>query len=333
MNPILLVSENGGSANYLSLRRFWWMCRVLKGGAMAGTIHMHGKHRDPLVHEFIMRLLRRVCSLLFEMVRSWVLEGELEDIFAEFFVVCQLVKAESLWREGYCLHMAMLPSFISPSLAQPTEAASAAGTTTGRGSLGYGETDALECLVDEAAKRIDKHLLYVMYNRYQFKEHCLAIKRLPDCLKADDPGILDRLRVKMMPHGTGDRGWDVFSLEYDPRVPLDTIFTELVMTKYLKIFNFLWKLRRVEHALFGAWKTMKPNCITSQALWELLSALRRCQVLWNEMNHFVTNLQYYIMFELLEVSWSNFSNEMEVAKDLNDLLAAHDKYLNSIFER
>jgi hypothetical protein len=27
--------------------------------------------------------------------------------------------------------------------------------------------------------------------------------------------ILDRIKVKMMDHGDGDRGWDVFSLEYD----------------------------------------------------------------------------------------------------------------------
>jgi gamma-tubulin complex component 3 len=149
------------------------------------------------------------------------------------------------------------------------------------------------------------------------------------------------LRVKMMPHGTGDRGWDVFSLEYDARVPLDTVFTESVMARYLKIFNFLWKLRRVEHALIGAWKTMKPNCITSHSFsklqravkLQLLSTLRRCQVLWDDMNHFVTNLQYYIMFEVLEVSWSNFSSEMEVAKDLDDLLAAHEKYLHSIVEK
>jgi gamma-tubulin complex component 3 len=36
------------------------------------------------------------------------------------------------------------------------------------------------------------------------------------------------------------------------------------------------------------------------------------------------------MFEVLEVSWSNFSKEMEAAKDLDDLLAAHEKYLNAI---
>ncbi|KAF2289511.1 hypothetical protein GH714_036765 [Hevea brasiliensis] len=248
---------------------------------------------------------------------------ELEDIFAEFFVVGQPVKAESLWRE---------------------------------------------------AKRIDKHLLDVLYTRYKFKEHCLAIKRylllgqgdfvqylmdivgpelsepaniissfklaglLESAIRSsnaqyDDRDILDRLRAKMMPHGTGDRGWDVFSLEYDARVPLDTVFTESVMGRYLRIFNFLWKVRRVEHALIGAWKMMKPNCITSHSFTklqgavklQLLSTLRRCQVLWNEMNHFVTNLQYYIMFEVLEVSWSNFSNEMEVARDLDDLLAAHEQ--------
>ncbi|XP_059463569.1 gamma-tubulin complex component 3 [Corylus avellana] len=423
MNPIPLVSEKVSSENYLSLRRLsvWFAepmvkmrlmavlvdkCRVLRGGAMAGAIHLHAQHGDPLVHEFMKRLLRRVCSPLFEMVRSWVLEGELEDIFAEFFVVGQPVKAESLWRDGYRLHAGMLPSFISQSLAQrilrtgksinflrvccedhgwadaATEAAAAAGTTTRRGSLGYGETEALESLIDGAAKRIDKHLLDVMYKRYKFKEHCLAIKRylllgqgdfvqylmdivgpelsepantistfklaglLETAIRSsnaqyDDPDILDRLRVKMMPHGTGDRGWDVFSLEYDARVPLDTVFTESVMARYLKIFNFLWKLRRVEHALIGAWKTMKPNCITSHSFTklqravklQLLSSLRRCQVLWDDMNHFVTNLQYYIMFEVLEVSWSNFSSEMEVAKDLDDLLAAHEKYLHSIIEK
>ncbi|KAL6141532.1 hypothetical protein ACLB2K_059820 [Fragaria x ananassa] len=423
MNPIPLVSETVSSGNYLSLRRLsvWFAepmvkmrlmavlvdkCRVLRGGAMAGAIHMHAQHGDPLVHEFMGRLLRRVCSPLFEMVRSWVLEGELEDVFAEFFIVGQLVKAESLWREGYMLHVGMLPSFISQSLAQrilrtgksinflrvccedlgwadaATEAAAAAGTTTRRWGLGYGETDALESLVDGAAKRVDKHLLDVIYNQYKFKEHCLAIKRylllgqgdfvqylmdivgpelsepantissfqlaglLETAIRSsnvqyDDRDILDRLKVKMMPHETGDRGWDVFSLEYDARVPLDTVFTESVMTKYLRIFNFLWKLRRVEHALIGAWKTMKPNCITSRSFMklqksvklQLLSTLRRCQVLWDEMNHFISNFQYYIMFEVLEVSWCNFLNEMEVAKDLDDLLAAHEKYLHSILEK
>ncbi|XP_057509009.1 LOW QUALITY PROTEIN: gamma-tubulin complex component 3-like [Actinidia eriantha] len=423
MNPIPLVSESASSGSYLSLRRLsvWFAepmvkmrlmallvdsCKVLRGGAMAGAIHMHAQHGDPLVHDFMKRLLHRVCSPLFEMVRSWVLEGELEDIFGEFFILAQPVKAESLWREGYRFHAGMLPSFISQSLAErilrtgksinflrvccedcgwadaATESAAAAGTTTTRGALGYGETNALESLVTEAAKRIDKHLMDVLYKQYKFKEHCLAIKRylllgqgdfvqylmdtvgpelsepantissfklaglLESAIRSsnaqyDDPNILDRLRVKMMAHNTGDRGWDVFSLDYDARVPLNTVFTESVMAQYLKIFNFLWKLRRVEHALIGAWKQMKPNSFTCHFFnklqhavrLQLLLTSRRCQVLWDDMNHFVTNLQYYIMFEVLEVSWSTFVNEMEAAKDLDDLLAAQETYLDSIVEK
>ncbi|WOL06631.1 hypothetical protein Cni_G15365 [Canna indica] len=423
-NPIPTPgSISGVQGNYLSLRRLAvWLaepmvrmrlmavlvdgCRALRGGAMAGAIHGRAHHGDPLVQEFMGRLLRRVCSPLFEMVRSWVLEGELEDMFAEFFIQSQSVKAESLWREGYQIQSAMLPSFISPALAQrilrtgksinflrvccedsgwaaaAAEAAAHVGTTTRRGGIVYGETDALEALVVEAAKRIDRHLMDVIHKRYRFKDHCLAIKRylllgqgdfvqylmdivgpelsepantissfqlaglLETAIRAsnaqyDDHDILDRLKVKMMEHNDGDRGWDVFSLEYDARVPLDTVFTASIMKKYLRIFNFLWKLKRVEHALIGVWKMMKPNSIISciftkegaSVKTQFVSVLRRCQVLWNEMNHFVTNFQYYIMFEVLEVSWARFSEEMDAAKDLDDLLAAHDKYLNSIVEK
>uniref|UniRef100_A0ACD5Y1T9 Uncharacterized protein n=2 Tax=Avena sativa TaxID=4498 RepID=A0ACD5Y1T9_AVESA len=424
LNPIPTPgSDSGVSGNYLSLRRLVvWLaepavrmrlmavlvdgCRGLRGGGMAGAIHGHAQHGDPMVQDFMGRLLRRVCSPLFEMVRSWVLEGELEDVFGEFFIVGQPVKAESLWREGYLIQSDMLPTFISPVLAQrilrtgksinflrvccddngwaeaATEAAAYVGTTTSRGGLGYGQIDALEALVVEAAKRIDQRLMDVIHKRYRFKDHCLAIKRylllgqgdfvqylmdvvgpelsepanrissfhlaglLETAIRAsdaqyDDRDILDRIKVKMMDHGDGDRGWDVFSLEYDARVPLDTVFTASVMKMYLKIFNFLWKLKRVDHSLTGVWKTMKPNCIVSSPFYkegtsirsQFVSVLRKCQVLFNEMNHFVTNFQYYIMFEVLEISWARFSEEMDAAKDLDDLLMGHDKYLTSIVEK
>lgn len=422
-NPIPAMAEGKGPGNYLSLRRLMvWLaeptvrirlmavlvddCKNSRGGAMAGAIHMHAQHGDPLVRDFMRRLLTRVCSPLFEMVRSWVLEGELNDIFSEFFVVGQAVKAEALWRDGYQLHSGMLPSFIPEPLAKrilrtgksinflrvcckdqgwaaaAAEAASAAGTSTRRGGLGYGETEALEILVVEAAKRIDRHLIEIMYGQFKFRVHCLAIKGylllgqgdfiqylmdivgpdlsqpansissfklsglLESAIRAsnaqyDDPDILDRLRVKMMPHHSGDRGWDVFSLEYNARDPLNTIFTESVMARYLKIFNFLWKLKRVEHALSATWQTMKPNCSIARLFatrdgggkQQLVAILRRCQTLRNEMNHFVTNLQYYIMFEVLEYSWVDFLDEMEEARDLDELIVAHERYLNAIVEK
>ena len=100
------------------------------------------------------------------------------------------MKAEALWREGYQLQTAMLPSFIPEPLAQrilrtgksinflrvccsdqgwaqaASEAVAAAGASASGGILGYGEIEVLEALVAEAAGRIDKHLIQIMYKRY-----------------------------------------------------------------------------------------------------------------------------------------------------------------------
>ena len=101
-----------------------------------------------------------------------------------------------------------------------------------------------------------------------------------------------------MPHHSGDRGWDVFSLEYNARDPLNTIFTESVMARYLKIFNFLWKLKCVEHDMSATCETMKPNCSIARLFstrdgggkQQIIAILRQSQTLRNEMNHFFTNL-------------------------------------------
>ncbi|KAI3850963.1 hypothetical protein MKX03_036443 [Papaver bracteatum] len=383
VNPIPMVSESTNSGSYLSLRRLLvWFAepmvkmrlmavlgdsfKALKGGAMAGAIHMHTQHGDPLVQEFMRRLLHRVCSPLFEMVRSWVLEGEFDDIFSEFFVLGQPVKAESLWVERYRLHSVMLLSFISSVCCEDqgwadaaSEAVAAVGTTTIRGGLVYGETDALESLVFVGYFRqtlnavIYADLMDVIYNGHKFKDHCMEIKRYlllgqgnfvqymidivgPELSEPANTIIsfkLAGLLESMMQHGTGDRGWDVFSLEYDARVPLNTVFSESVMAS-LGMLNML---------LIGSWKTMKPNYISSHFLTkkdcpvksQFDSTLRRCQVIWDEMNHFVSNLQYYIQkcyVHLLEVSWSLFVEEMEAGEDLDDLLVAHEKYLLNIFK-
>ena len=83
------------------------------------------------------------------------------------------------------------------------------------------------------------------------------------------------------------------------------------MVRYLKILNFIWKLKRVEHAMSATWKTMKPKCSIARLFstrdgggkQQFVSISRRCQTLRNEMNLFFTNLQYYLMFKVLAYSW------------------------------
>ena len=61
------------------------------------------------------------------------------------------------------------------------------------------------------------------------------------------PEFINRLDVKLLEAQKGDRGWEIFQLEYkvSDLTPLCSIFTKEVMQNYLKIFSFLWKLKRI----------------------------------------------------------------------------------------
>ncbi|KAJ3366227.1 Microtubule-nucleating Tub4p (gamma-tubulin) complex component [Allomyces javanicus] len=57
-------------------------------------------------------------------------------------------------------------------------------------------------------------------------------------------------------------------------------------------------------------------------------------VLWSEMTHFVYQLQYYYVFEVVEVGWSELMQEIDKPGiDLDMLIAAHHKYLNRLATR
>ena len=53
----------------------------------------------------------------------------------------------------------------------------------------------------------------------------------------------------------------------------------------------------------------------------------------NEMTKFVQSVNYYIMFEVLERSWSDLLNKLMEAKDLEQILEAHDDSLVKILTR
>lgn len=70
----------------------------------------------------------------------------------------------------------------------------------------------------------------------------------------DDADVLSRLCVRVLQPSPGDQGWDVFSLDYRVDSPLNVVFTKESMERYLRLFNFLWRLKRLEHCLAVTWK-------------------------------------------------------------------------------
>ncbi len=54
----------------------------------------------------------------------------------------------------------------------------------------------------------------------------------------------------------------------------------------------------------------------------------------NEMFHFVSTLLRYVMVEVIESEWNNFFHEeLPKAKDFDEIIAIHEKFLNNVLKR
>lgn len=149
----------------------------------------------------------------------------------------------------------------------------------------------------------------------------------------DSTEVLRRLDARMLQLSHGDIGWDCFTLEYKIDAPVDVVVTEWGNRQYLKVFNFLWRIKRVEFALLSTWR----KCITG-ARGVLQSTDSAVEHTWKstrgtlaEMIHFVGQLQYYILFEVIESSWGELQKRIHKEDcTLDDLIKAHTTYLNDI---
>uniref|UniRef100_A0A672ZH36 Uncharacterized protein n=1 Tax=Sphaeramia orbicularis TaxID=375764 RepID=A0A672ZH36_9TELE len=149
----------------------------------------------------------------------------------------------------------------------------------------------------------------------------------------DNAEILKRLDVRLLEVSPGDTGWDVFSLDYHVDGPIATVFTRECMGHYLRVFNFLWRAKRMEYTLTDIWKGQMCNAKLLKTMPELSGVLHQCHILAAEMVHFIHQMQYYITFEVLECSWDELWNKVQQAQDLDHIIAAHDVFLDTIISR
>ncbi|KAL4219924.1 Gamma-tubulin complex component 3 [Mactra antiquata] len=149
----------------------------------------------------------------------------------------------------------------------------------------------------------------------------------------DDLDILKRLDVRLLEVSPGDTGWDVFSLDYHVDGPIRTVFTPECMIMYLRVFNFLWRAKRMEYVLALIWKNQIFNAKLLKSIPELSTILHQCHMLGSEMVHFIQQTQYYISFEVLECSWHELLNKVKEAEDLDCVIAAHETFLDTVITR
>uniref|UniRef100_A0A0B6YQK0 Uncharacterized protein n=1 Tax=Arion vulgaris TaxID=1028688 RepID=A0A0B6YQK0_9EUPU len=149
----------------------------------------------------------------------------------------------------------------------------------------------------------------------------------------DDSDILKRLDVRLLDVSTGDTGWDVFSLEYRVDGPIRTVFTQECKIMYLRVFNFMWRAKRMEYVLAQIWKNQVCSARQLKVIPELAPILHHCHMITTSMVHFMKQVQYYINFEVLECAWDELLTKVHEAKDLDYIIAAHQVFLDTVLSR
>ena len=172
--------------------------------------------------------------------------------------------------------------------------------------------------------------------------------------------VLGRLDSRMLELSHGEIGWDVFTLEYKVGPPVDVVVTPLAARQYLRVFNFLWRVKRVDFALASTWRRCMTGARgilgsienngghryknklskessdgggkkTVPVQPNLASDWKCAHACIAEMIHLVAQLQYYILFEVIEASWAELQTAIRQPEcTLDGLITAHARYLTRI---
>jgi len=64
---------------------------------------------------------------------------------------------------------------------------------------------------------------------------------------------------------------------------------------------------------------------------EIYEIVHQSNIISSEMLRLVQNLNFYIMFEVLECSWKTLCEKLRDAKDMDQVIAANENFIDTIF--
>ncbi|KAL8192009.1 hypothetical protein R6Q57_028130 [Mikania cordata] len=139
-------------------------------------------------------------------------------------------------------------------------------------------------------------------------------------------------------------GWDGIALEYSVDWPLQLFFTQEVLSRYCRIFQYLLRLKRTQMELEKSWESVmqqdhsnfskrhieRANGSTSQQR-------RQCfRPMWRVREHMaflIRNLQFYIQVDVIESQWNVLQTHIEESRDFAELVEFHQEYLSALISQ
>ncbi|XP_021722362.1 gamma-tubulin complex component 4-like [Chenopodium quinoa] len=139
-------------------------------------------------------------------------------------------------------------------------------------------------------------------------------------------------------------GWDGITLEYSIDWPLQLFFTQEVLSKYCRVFQYLLRLKRTQMELEKSWASVmhqdhsdfakhrneRIKCPTSQ------QRRQRFRPMWRVREHMaflIRNLQFYIQVDVIESQWNILQTHIQDSRDFTELVNFHQEYMSALISQ
>ncbi|XP_047332836.1 gamma-tubulin complex component 4 [Impatiens glandulifera] len=139
-------------------------------------------------------------------------------------------------------------------------------------------------------------------------------------------------------------GWDAIALEYSVDWPLHLFFTQEILLKYCRIFQYLLRLKRTQMELEKSWASVMHQDHTDFAqrrtdrVNNKVSNQRRQRFtpMWHIREHMaflIRNLQFYIQVDVIESQWNLLQSRIQGSCDFTELVNFHHDYIAALISQ
>jgi len=156
----------------------------------------YNKQGDPQIQALLNRILKHVLTPLIHFIKRWIYYGEIIDSYDEFFIKEDIkIKNENLWRHKYSIDVEMVPKFIDDVLVDNIFLAGKSVNflrkccndtdwllelktiDIDKEIITSSTFDSIKQWFIQSSEIISKKLIKTMFDKFNFKEHMISIKR------------------------------------------------------------------------------------------------------------------------------------------------------------
>lgn len=122
--------------------------------------------------------------------------------------------------------------------------------------------------------------------------------------------------------------WGAVSLRYVTDGPISTLLTEEVVTRYCRLYDCFWRVKRLDYVMSRVCAKLIHNSrLIVAEIPETATIFHKFQLVAAEMRSLEICLLSYFS-EVTGSAWSSLEKKMDTAKDLDSLIDIHDRYLD-----